>query len=259
MPPRFDVTVLEFSVLQEIDGVRAPADYAALLKRMDFGDTSAIAESELRDMCRMSLQDLEPDEAAAVVLTHDLAGAPRPGQITQMSHTICDEKLWEDSPEMELHERHRVAHDQREVEVALDHLVGAAIADPVHDLVVRARRRDDDVVAHRDEALGEDHERCLRASHEAFIDVTSRERVGEAEEDADPRPVEVADGTPGERAAPDSEPRGLQSRVPGCPAPACPVCSLQARGRRRRCRAGKCADGDSPPRAKRRWPAGSAV
>lgn len=105
MAARFTVTVLEFRVLLEIEGARAGPDYASLLDRMDVGESAGLSEGDLREMCLMSLQDREPDEAAAVVLAHDLGDELRPGQIAQMSHAMCDEKLWEEHADMELHER----------------------------------------------------------------------------------------------------------------------------------------------------------
>jgi len=105
MATRFRVSVLEFTRLAELEGARSDADLRALLDKMEFGDTSGMGSHELREMCLMSLQDLEPPAAAAVVLGYDLGEELRPGQITQMSHAMVEEKLWEEYPEMALHER----------------------------------------------------------------------------------------------------------------------------------------------------------
>ncbi len=105
MPARFRVQVLEFTVLTELEGVHGAADYVTLLDRMEYGDTTGMSVAELREMCLLSMQDLEPSEAAALLLEHDLGKELRQGQVTTIAHRMCDEKLWEEYPDLALHER----------------------------------------------------------------------------------------------------------------------------------------------------------
>ncbi|MFT4975386.1 MAG: hypothetical protein ACI8S6_001273 [Myxococcota bacterium] len=104
MQTTFNVQVLDFNLLRELSP-RTASDHAAMLEAMDYGDTSGMSDEELREMCVASLQDLDPSEAAELVLRHDLSDRLRKGQIKNMSHEMTDEKFWEYYPDMSLHER----------------------------------------------------------------------------------------------------------------------------------------------------------
>lgn len=105
MTNSFHVQVLDFSNLLEIEGAWTNSDFAALLEQMEFGDQSGLAEDELRDMCLMSLQDLDPDDAAYLVLKHVIGDALREGQLRNMANEMLEEKLWEDYVDPAYHER----------------------------------------------------------------------------------------------------------------------------------------------------------
>ncbi len=105
MRATFHVRVVQFSVLKELDEAWQATDYLALLNRMEFGDSSGIDANELRDMCLMSLQDLKPIEAAALLLQYRLGDRLTKGEISNMSSEMLDEKLWEEDSDMTLHEQ----------------------------------------------------------------------------------------------------------------------------------------------------------
>lgn len=105
MPAPFHVSVLGFSVLEEIEGSWTPDDFQQLLERMDFDDLAGLDAGELREMCVLALRDLEPAQAAALLLQHRLGDVLGPGQIQNVSHEMLDEKLWEEYADMPLHER----------------------------------------------------------------------------------------------------------------------------------------------------------
>ena len=105
MQTEFRVTVRSFSNLLETEGARTTEHYAALLDAMDYGDRSGLNDDELREMCIMSLQDLEPTEAAYVVLKHDMGDVLRDGQARNLASEMLDEKLWEEYADSSLHER----------------------------------------------------------------------------------------------------------------------------------------------------------
>lgn len=75
--------------------------YASSGRRAD-----SIAADELRDMCLLALQDLEPPAAAAVLLRYKLSNELTEGQITNFSIESQDERLWEQSADLE-RRRHR--------------------------------------------------------------------------------------------------------------------------------------------------------
>lgn len=104
MKPTFRVRVLSFSILQEIDGAWTAKDFAALLDEMDFGDASGMSDDEVREMCLLSLQDLKPEDAAALVLKQYLGSRLKEGQIRNLANEMLDEKMWEEYADMSLHE-----------------------------------------------------------------------------------------------------------------------------------------------------------
>jgi hypothetical protein len=53
----------------------------------------------------MSLQDLQPRDAAALLLQYKLGEVLSKGEINNMSGEMLDEKLWEDDSDMTLHEQ----------------------------------------------------------------------------------------------------------------------------------------------------------
>jgi len=105
MTTGFHVQVLNFSNLVEIDGAWTKGDFTALLEQMEFGDQSGLSEADRRDMCLMSLHDLDPDDAAYLVLKHVIGDALREGQLRNMAHEMLEEKLWEDYVDPACHER----------------------------------------------------------------------------------------------------------------------------------------------------------
>ena len=104
MKPTYEVNVVQFDVLEALDGVWTTEDFVSLLDAMEYGDTSGICHEELRDMCLLSLQDLEAHEAAELILRHRLTNRLSSGEIKNMSHEMLDEKLWEEYADMALHE-----------------------------------------------------------------------------------------------------------------------------------------------------------
>jgi len=102
---KYDVNVVRFMVLKELEGVWLPGDFLALLELMEFSDTADIKADELREMCLMSLQDLEPRDAASLVLQYRLGDKLSKGEISNMSSEMLDEKLWEEDSDMALHEQ----------------------------------------------------------------------------------------------------------------------------------------------------------
>lgn len=105
MDHNFHVEILSFQNLREIDGAWTTGDFAALLDAMEFGDRSEIGDADMREMCIMSLQDLEPAEAAYLALKHVLGGVLRDGQLRNMATEMLDEKLWEEYVDPACHER----------------------------------------------------------------------------------------------------------------------------------------------------------
>lgn len=100
---KYTVERLSFATLSELPNSWQNEDYRALLKRMSYDNPDEIGEAELREMCLMSFTDLEPREAAEVVLGYLFPEELNAGQIENLSHQMLTEKLWEENPELPLH------------------------------------------------------------------------------------------------------------------------------------------------------------
>ena len=105
MKTAFRVRLLGFSNLLEIEGAWTAGDFAALLEAMECGDVSRMSDEELREMCILSLQDLDPVEAAYLVLKQAMGDVLRDGQARNLAGEMLEEKLWEEYADSKLHER----------------------------------------------------------------------------------------------------------------------------------------------------------
>ncbi|MEQ9406454.1 MAG: hypothetical protein RIK87_01965 [Fuerstiella sp.] len=102
---KYRVEVDSLEELTELEGSWLPADYVAILEELDVDGAAAIPAEELRDMCLLALQDLEPPEAAAVLLKYRLGTELTDGQIRNFSIESQHERLWEQSADLEFHQR----------------------------------------------------------------------------------------------------------------------------------------------------------
>jgi len=105
MKTAFRVGVLEFSNILEIAGARSESDFAGLLDAMEYGDQSDLSADDRREMCVASLQGIDPEEAAYLVLKHDFRDVLRDGQARNLAAEMLEEKLWEEYSDSSLHER----------------------------------------------------------------------------------------------------------------------------------------------------------
>jgi len=100
---KFQVEISSFTTIQELPGSWSNEDYKALLSKMDYENPDEIKESELKEMCFMSITDFEPAESAKLVLEYLIAEELTDGQIENLSHQMLTEKLWEENPKLDLH------------------------------------------------------------------------------------------------------------------------------------------------------------
>ena len=105
MSAEYTVQIDSFRKIKKITKAWSNDDYCALMAIMDLEDgLEGMNETELREMCMMSLNDLETHEAANVVLTHLFPEESR-GKIEQLSHDMPDDRLWEEYSDCLYHER----------------------------------------------------------------------------------------------------------------------------------------------------------
>ncbi|MBC6988348.1 hypothetical protein [Hymenobacter sp. BT491] len=100
----FTVERLSFDTLTELPNAWQNSDYQELLRNMSYDNPEEIEPAELKAMCLMSLTDLEPNEAAELVLNYLFADQLNAGQVENLAHQMLTEKLWEENPELSQHE-----------------------------------------------------------------------------------------------------------------------------------------------------------
>ncbi len=100
---KYGVAVDGIEELTELDDSWLPTDYVAILTSQDVHGASQIAPEELRDMCLFALQDLDPPEAAAILLKYKLGTRLSAGQIKNYSIESQHERLWEQSADLAIH------------------------------------------------------------------------------------------------------------------------------------------------------------
>ena len=76
-----------------------------ILTELDVENIAGMKPSELRDMCLMSLQDLDPPEAAEVLLKYKFGAELTAGQIRNYGIESQHERLWEQSADLEQHHK----------------------------------------------------------------------------------------------------------------------------------------------------------
>ncbi len=78
-------------------------DFRALLTLFQYPDADQIKEEDLGSYLLMAITDVEPPEAAAILLTYRLSEQLTEGQINQISHEMLEDKVCEEYPDISLH------------------------------------------------------------------------------------------------------------------------------------------------------------
>lgn len=106
MQTTFAATISAFKKIDRIDGAWGANGYKALLELMGLDEGfDDLPADELKEMCLMALSDMEPQEAANIVLTHLFADTLTEGKIEQMSHDMLEDRMWEDYSDCLAHEQ----------------------------------------------------------------------------------------------------------------------------------------------------------
>ena len=105
MNKEFNVEILSFLKISETKNAWMADDYKALLSMMDMheDELGGMSESELKEMCLMSLNDFEHHESAKFLLTHIFKDEITEGKIDQLSHQMIENKLWEEHADSAYH------------------------------------------------------------------------------------------------------------------------------------------------------------
>lgn len=104
MKLKFEVHVRSVLEIQELQGAWTSEDYKNILELADFEDWDEIEESELKDYTIMALQDLEEEEAAALVLGYKFQGRLNKGQIQSIVYDMMEVNIWEEYQNIGFHQ-----------------------------------------------------------------------------------------------------------------------------------------------------------
>jgi hypothetical protein len=107
MNKEFNVSVVSFVKISEIENSWKTEDYKALLSMMDIDEDElgGMTEAEVREMCLMSLNDFEHHESAKFLLKHIFDDEITDGKIDQLSHQMVEGKLWEEHADSAYHHK----------------------------------------------------------------------------------------------------------------------------------------------------------
>ncbi len=110
MKNTYSVTRVNFKTIRELPNYWTNSKFIDLMELMDYDDPASLDQSEIKDMCLMSLTDNDPEEAAAIVLSYVFGTVLTKGQIDNLSNEILEEKLWEEYADLSLHEEFFAVH-----------------------------------------------------------------------------------------------------------------------------------------------------
>lgn len=105
MNNEFNVEIFTFLKIAEIENAWMADDYKALLSMMDIAEDElgGMSQSDLKEMCLMSLNDFEHHESAKFLLAHIFKDEMTEGKIEQLSHQMVEAKLWEEHADPAYH------------------------------------------------------------------------------------------------------------------------------------------------------------
>jgi len=107
MTKNFIVQIVDCKTINEIPDAWSAVNYKALLGEIGLGEgLEDLNEKDIKDMCYMSLNELEPSEAAKVVLSYLFSDEElTEGKIEQLAHDLPEDKMWEQFSDLLCHHR----------------------------------------------------------------------------------------------------------------------------------------------------------
>ena len=100
---KYAIKIHKISTVDELSDAWNIEDYKELLILFDFPNDESTDINELRELLFMAISDMEPNEAAAIVLDYKLSNLLNEGQIDSLSYEMLVDKISEEYPKIELH------------------------------------------------------------------------------------------------------------------------------------------------------------
>lgn len=102
----FHVEVLALKKVYDLPDSWCDDDYRSLLNQLEIEDIDELSGSDLLDILIMGLQDMEPEEAADLVLAHKLPARVTPGTRRNIIDDFMEQRRpWEEASDIRLHAR----------------------------------------------------------------------------------------------------------------------------------------------------------
>jgi hypothetical protein len=100
---KFNCKFNDIKSIHVIEGYWNNNDFANLLEEMDFEEAKTSSPEDLPELLDMALSDLEPHEAATVLLNYKLGDKLTKGQIQNLSHEMVEDDESEEHPDISIH------------------------------------------------------------------------------------------------------------------------------------------------------------
>ena len=97
------IEIVAVNTVNQLEDYWQINDYKNLLMKLDFQEVNELAPNEILAYLNMAITELEPAEAATVVLNYKLGETLNEGQIQNISHEMLLDKVSEEYPDPELH------------------------------------------------------------------------------------------------------------------------------------------------------------
>lgn len=104
MKPKFKVEIKSFKTIHKLPDSWSKKDLIKILEQADFDADETNSEADLYDYLTMAFDELEPEEAAAIVLKYVFGNRLNKNQIDDIAHEMIEENLWEEYGDMHFHE-----------------------------------------------------------------------------------------------------------------------------------------------------------
>lgn len=99
----YSVSIERIEEVHEIPGTWTREDYLTLLKHLDYPDPASVIEEEMKDMTSLALSDLEPEEAAILLMELRMGDILNSGQRVNLAEEFKDTALWQRYSDIRLH------------------------------------------------------------------------------------------------------------------------------------------------------------
>ncbi len=104
MKPKFEIEIDQFKTIHKLPDSWSKQDLLDILEETGFDADDSNSESDLYEYISMAFADLEPTEAAEIVINQLFSKTLNKNQIKEVALEMQTENLWEEYGDMHLHE-----------------------------------------------------------------------------------------------------------------------------------------------------------